>query len=127
LAIRKIKVSANKVELSGFRVAEVFDSDKLKFVPVHADQDVQIVVDRDASPDDTAELVRRRKLQETSVLEITVSPQGNPVDILVTRPLGFDLDDRAVVVVQSWKFQPATLKGQPVPVRVNIEVSFRLC
>jgi periplasmic protein TonB len=60
------------------------------------------------------------------VLEITVSPQGNPVDILVTRPLGFGLDDQAVAAVKSWKFQPATLKGQPVPARVNIEVSFRL-
>lgn len=71
------------------------------------------------------EFARLYKLQGTTVLELTVSTVGNPVDILITRPLGFGLDDQAVAAVRSWKFPPATLKGQPVPVRVNVEVNFR--
>lgn len=55
------------------------------------------------------------------VLQLTVSTAGKLVDILITRPLGFGLDDQAVAAVRSWKFQPATLKGKPVPVRVNVE------
>jgi protein TonB len=72
------------------------------------------------------ELARLYKLQGTTVLELTVSTAGKPVDILITRPLGFGLDGQAVAAVRSWKFQPATLKGKPVPVRINVEVNFRL-
>jgi TonB family protein len=36
------------------------------------------------------------------------------------------LDEKAVEAVKQYKFKPATLKGQPVPVEVNIEMNFRL-
>jgi protein TonB len=60
------------------------------------------------------------------LLELTVDIAGNPVDIVITRPLGFGLDDQAVKAVKSWKFRPATLKGQPVPARVSVRVTFQL-
>jgi outer membrane biosynthesis protein TonB len=28
--------------------------------------------------------------------------------------------------VRSWRFEPATLNGQPVPVQINAEVSFKI-
>jgi outer membrane biosynthesis protein TonB len=28
--------------------------------------------------------------------------------------------------VTTWKFEPATLNGEPVAVRINVEVTFRL-
>ena len=36
------------------------------------------------------------------------------------------LDDEAVRVVRQWRFKPGTRLGQPVPILVEIEVSFRL-
>jgi outer membrane biosynthesis protein TonB len=42
------------------------------------------------------------------------------------RPLGQALDRRAVEAVSTWKFDPVTFKGQPVPVVVNVEVNFKL-
>jgi periplasmic protein TonB len=36
------------------------------------------------------------------------------------------LDEKAIAAVREWRFQPATLNGQPVAVQINVEVSFRL-
>jgi protein TonB len=36
------------------------------------------------------------------------------------------LDEKAIEAVSQWRFQPATLNGQPVAVQINVEVSFRL-
>jgi hypothetical protein len=39
-------------------------------------------------------------------------------------PLG--LDEEAVKTVSTWRFKPAMRQGVSVPVRVQVEVSFRL-
>jgi periplasmic protein TonB len=36
------------------------------------------------------------------------------------------LDKKAVEAVKQYTFEPATLRGQPVAVQVNIEVNFRI-
>jgi protein TonB len=36
------------------------------------------------------------------------------------------LDEKALAAVSKWRFQPATLHGQPVAVQINVEVTFRL-
>jgi len=40
--------------------------------------------------------------------------------------LGFGLDDQAVDAVRRWVFSPATKNGEPVDVRINVEVNFKL-
>ena len=52
--------------------------------------------------------------------------QGNVTDCRVVRPLGLGLDEKAMETVRTWKFKPALRNGTPVPVRVMVEVSFRL-
>jgi TonB family protein len=69
---------------------------------------------------------RALHFEGTSVLELTVAVDGNPTDIVVTRPLGCGLDEQAVAAVKRWKFLPGTLKGLPVATRINVEVTFRL-
>lgn len=66
-------------------------------------------------------------LEGTSVLTIVVNPNGTADRIVIVRPLGLGLDEQAVDIIRRWKFQPATKEGQPVSVRVTIEVSFRCC
>jgi TonB family protein len=60
------------------------------------------------------------------VLWIIVDVQGNVTDIRVVKPLGLGLDEKAVETVRTWKFKPAMRNSVPVPVRVGVEVTFRL-
>jgi TonB family protein len=74
-----------------------------------------------------SEEARKAKYQGTVVLWIVVDAQGNVnSDVRVVKPLGLGLDEKAIQAVQTWKFKPALRNGVPVPVRVIVEVSFRL-
>ena len=52
--------------------------------------------------------------------------KGNVTDARVAKPLGLGLDEKAQETVRTWRFKPAMRNGTPVPVRVIVEVSFRL-
>jgi TonB family protein len=73
-----------------------------------------------------SEEARKAKYQGTVVLMIVVDAQGNVTDVRVAKPLGLGLDEKAVETVRTWKFKPGMRQGNPVPVRVMVEVSFRL-
>ncbi len=73
-----------------------------------------------------SEEARKAKYQGTVVLWIIVDAQGNVTDVRVVKPLGLGLDEKAVETVHTWKFKAAMRNGAPVPVRVMVEVSFRL-
>src|ERR1700722_4668089 len=59
-------------------------------------------------------------------LKTTVTPDGLPSDIEVTRGLNAEEDRTAVDAVKQWRFQPGTKAGEAVHVRVSIEISFHL-
>lgn len=70
---------------------------------------------------------RRDKIQGTVTLLIVIDAQGTVTDARETsNPLGDGLDEKAIERVKTWKFKPATRNGVPVPVRVIVDVSFRL-
>jgi TonB family protein len=73
-----------------------------------------------------SEEARKAKYQGTVVLWIVVDAAGAVTDCRVVKPLGLGLDEKAVETVRTWKFKPAMRNGTPVPVRVMVEVSFRL-
>lgn len=73
-----------------------------------------------------SEEARKAKYQGTVVLWIVVDASGSVTDCRVVKPLGLGLDEKAVETVKTWKFKPALRNGTPVPVRVMVEVSFRL-
>ncbi len=73
-----------------------------------------------------SEEARKAKYQGTVVLWIVVDQQGTVTDVRVVKPLGLGLDEKAVETVRTWKFIAAKRNGVPVPVRVMVEVSFRL-
>jgi len=73
-----------------------------------------------------SEEARKAKYQGTVVLWIVVDTQGNVQQAQVVKPLGMGLDENALRTVKTWKFKPAMRNGAPVPVRVMVEVSFRL-
>ena len=59
-------------------------------------------------------------------LKTTVTPEGLPSDIEVTKGLNPEEDHNAVEAVKQWRFQPGTKAGEAVHVRVNIEIAFHL-
>jgi protein TonB len=67
-------------------------------------------------------------IQGTVVLSVEVLADGTVGDITVTRSLDtkYGLDKQAMKAVKQWTFEPGTKDGQPVPVRVDIEVTFAL-
>ena len=73
-----------------------------------------------------SEEARKAKFGGIVLLWIVVDAQGNVRDVQVAKRLGMGLDEEAVKAVQTWKFKPGLRQQMPVPVRVMVEVSFRL-
>jgi TonB family protein len=59
-------------------------------------------------------------------LKTTVTPDGLPSDIEVTKGLNAEENESAVEAVKQWRFQPGTKGGEAVHVRVSIEIAFNL-
>jgi TonB family protein len=72
------------------------------------------------------EEARLAKYDGSALLAVEVGTDGRVGHIRVVRALGLGLDQKAVEAVTKWRFEPATENGQPVTVKAQIEVNFRL-
>ena len=72
------------------------------------------------------EEARLAKKQGSVLISVVLDSEGVPRDIRLLRSLGFGLDEQAYRTVSGWRFKPATTAGEPVPVKANIEINFRL-
>ncbi len=72
------------------------------------------------------EQARAAKYGGTAVVSLVVDAQGNPQNVQVIRHLQMGLDEEALAAVTHYKFKPATMQGKPVPVAVEIKVTFRI-
>lgn len=73
-----------------------------------------------------SEQARRDKYVSVVWISGTVDPQGAFTDLCLSQAAGEGLDEKAMEAVKTWKFEPATLRGEPVAVRINVEVDFHL-
>lgn len=80
---------------------------------------------REVKPDYTED-ARRRNIRGEVVMEIVVKRDGSVSDIRVLQGLGYGLDERAIDAVRQWRFSPATRKGIPVDVMVEVAMEFKL-
>jgi TonB family protein len=70
---------------------------------------------------------RRAKFQGVCFVSVIVDANGDPQNPQVIHPLGMGLDEKAVEAVRKYKFRPAVVDGgQPVPVKITVQVNFRL-
>ena len=69
---------------------------------------------------------RKAKVSGNVLLSLIVNESGTVRDVQVERSLRPDLDQQAIAAVSTWRFEPATKDGLPVPVKMKVEVSFRL-
>jgi TonB family protein len=79
------------------------------------------------TPQYTSDAMRAR-VQGIAVVSCVVRPDGTVGDVEVVRSLdsSFGLDEEAIKAAKRWRFRPGTLRGEPVSVRVVIEMSFTL-
>jgi len=57
---------------------------------------------------------------------VVVGPDGMVGEVVVSRPIGFGLDENAVAAIKKAKFEPAIIDGKPVAVMLNLDVPFRI-
>jgi len=82
---------------------------------------------RDVRPRYTADAMRA-KVQGVVLLECVVLADGRVGDVRIVRSLDsiYGLDAEAVTAARKWQFLPGRRFGEPVAVRVVIELGFRL-
>jgi TonB family protein len=61
-----------------------------------------------------------------ALVDVTVGVDGKVRDVLLAKSLDavHGLDDAALAAAARWTFSPGTLNGQPVPVRVRLDLAF---
>lgn len=76
-----------------------------------------------APPLFTAE-AREAGVSGVVILDALIDEKGDVTDVKVLQGLPMGLDDASVQAVKHWKFKPATLDGQPVPVYYTLTVNY---
>ena len=69
---------------------------------------------------------RKAKTQGLVVLSMIVTKEGRPRDVKIVTSLSAGLDQQAIKAVSQWRFDPATKDGEPVAVKMTVEISFHL-
>jgi protein TonB len=73
------------------------------------------------------EEARKARTEGVLVLQAIIRKDGSVDSFKVVKGLGYGLDEISInTIATKWKFRPGTLKGVPVDVLANIEVTFRL-
>lgn len=65
-------------------------------------------------------------VEGTVKISTVVTTEGLPSMLKIVKGLNTDEDKTAVEAVKQWRFQPGTKAGQPVRVKVTVEVDFHL-
>ena len=66
------------------------------------------------------------KLHGRVALVTVIGIDGVPSEITVLEGLEKGLDERAVECLRQWRFKPGARDGKPAPLKVAVEVDFRL-
>ena len=82
-------------------------------------------VEKEVKPSYTPDALTAR-VEGRVKLECVVLPAGSVSLARVVEPLHPSLDAEALRALSKWRFKPGTKDGKPVPVRVEIEMSFDL-
>lgn len=78
-----------------------------------------------SSPVYTAQ-AREAGIEGSVVLQVVISREGRITNASILSPLPCGLDAQALAAVPNWKFQPATMDGELIPLITTVDVLFRL-
>jgi Gram-negative bacterial TonB protein C-terminal len=84
-----------------------------------------------------ADKLRKKKINASCVVGLTVDTDGNPKDVHVISSIPsledkklhravMELHENCIRPVKQYRFEPATLQGRPVPVELKVEMKFQL-
>ncbi|HEV2618942.1 MAG TPA: energy transducer TonB, partial [Acidobacteriaceae bacterium] len=73
-----------------------------------------------------SEEARRSKTTGVVTVEMIVDTHGRPQNVSLVRGVGMGLDEKAIAAVRMYKFKPAMEDGKPVPVRMDVQVTFNI-
>ena len=65
------------------------------------------------------------RVKGTLRLECVVGPDGRVADTHIVSALDPGLDLQGIAAARHWRFEPAKLNGQPIPIIVTLELDFR--
>jgi TonB family protein len=68
----------------------------------------------------------QNRVQGEVLLTCVISKSGVPTQIEVTKSLEASLDAAAIKALEQWRFDPGTKDGEPVAVRIAVEMNFTL-
>ncbi|MGH9309396.1 MAG: energy transducer TonB [Vicinamibacterales bacterium] len=68
----------------------------------------------------------RQGVTGSVLLECVVNTDGAVGDVRIIKPLHPELDEQATSALRKWRFRPGAKSGTPVPVRIEVEMSFAL-
>jgi len=82
---------------------------------------------REVKPQYTQE-AKDAHIEGTVLVETIVQKDGDVGEVKIARSLDptYGLDKEALKAAKQWKFKPGTKNGEPVAVRVTLEMSFTL-
>ncbi len=73
-----------------------------------------------------SESARKIGYEGVCTLSLIVGSDGMPRNIRVVNRIGKGLDEKAIEAGSAWRFSPAMRGGQPVAVKIEVEVTFHL-
>ena len=72
------------------------------------------------------EFAQAKEIAGMALYHAVIGSDGKVEKVVVARPIGFGLDENAEQTIQKAVFQPAVKEGKPVPVALDLVVSFRI-
>ena len=69
---------------------------------------------------------RKAGIEGLVVLEGTIDTEGNVSKVKVLKGEHDSLNKAAAEALKQWKYEPATLKGKPMPVNITVTMNFKL-
>ncbi len=69
---------------------------------------------------------RKAKINGSVVVAVAINEEGGVDDVKIVRGLGYGLDQNAMDAATQSKFTPAIKDGKPVPVQINMAMTFKL-
>ena len=73
-----------------------------------------------------SDYARRKKISGICLISMVIDTNGVPRNLQVHKSLEPSLDQNAIAAVSQYRFKPAMKNGQPVPVRITIQIQFKL-
>jgi len=79
--------------------------------------------------DDARREIKKQGIKDfegVSILSFVLDVNGVPQGLCLKKPAGYGLDVQAAKAVWKYRFAPATKDGTPVPMRLTVEVNFKI-